>query len=59
MLNLLCWNYKPVDFADLEKLELFNFLSKGDGTDLCWVDYHMGNYRHFSDPGTTSNNSFD
>ena len=56
---MLCWNYKAADFVELEKLNLFEFLSKGDGTDLCWVNYHMGNYRKFGDAGSVDSSSLE
>jgi len=44
LLNVLCWNYRTEDHQDLVKLNIFNLLSKGDGTDLSWVNYYTGNY---------------
>ena len=55
LLNLLCWNFKPADFAELEKMQVLAFLSRGDGSDSCWVNYHMGYYRHLCDVGSTEN----
>jgi len=45
LLENLCWNYKAEDHAHLGKLKLFEFLSVGDGSDLCWINYYQGRYR--------------
>lgn len=48
LLENLCWNFKAEDHALLGKLKLFEFLSVGDGSDLCWVNYYQGRYRYHS-----------
>lgn len=44
LLENLCWNFKVSDFDQLSESKVFEFLSKGDGTDLCWVRYNLGKY---------------
>ena len=45
LLNVLYWNYKTTDHEDLIRSGVFEMLSKGNGSDLNWVSYNMGNYR--------------
>ena len=44
LLENLCWIYKAEDHESLAKLGVFEFLSKGDGSDLSWVKYYQGRY---------------
>jgi hypothetical protein len=48
LLENLCWNFKAEDHALLAKMKIFEFLSVGDGTDLCWVNYYQGRYTKHS-----------
>ena len=50
LLNL-CWNFKAEDHELLSKLKVFDFLAKGDGTDLCWVNFYQGRYKHHTGLG--------
>jgi hypothetical protein len=46
LLENLCWHFKAEDHSLLSKLKLFEFLSVGDGSNLCWVNYYQGRYKY-------------
>jgi predicted DNA-binding antitoxin AbrB/MazE fold protein len=48
LLNVLCWNFKAADHEQLSKLNVFETLHKGDGSDLSWVKYNLGTYLNHS-----------
>ena len=45
LLQCLCWNFKAEDHELLSKLNIFEFLSCGDKTELSWVKYYHGRYK--------------
>ena len=44
LLNNLCWNFNAADHEQLCKLNIFETLHKGDGSDLSWIKYNLGTY---------------